>query len=327
MAYSTGSASGAHDLLDKFRSFLLANSWTVNKYEAVGSGFRLHVNKGAVYLNFRSYQAENISAANSIMNTAISVSCYGFGGYISQGYNGSLAWNAQAGAPINPSGGQIQGGFAVQIETTCNYHFFAYPDSDEVYLVVEFLPTKYQLFSAGTIRKYTSGAVGGEWVSFPTRSPLSNYNLPHSFGMGHYGSGSMVPFRACEFSYAIEAVSTYIRANVDGIDGWAYESYTTPIPSLLTAVSQNVWSFDYPDESLSPLMWNPPLTPCVVMIQRTGQAEYSPFGEIRNFRRLIITQYQPGEEFSLGSDTWKVFPLFQKGGYSSSHGFALKKVS
>ena len=50
MAYESGSASNATDLLDKLRVFLVAQGWTQNKWEAISGGYRLHLNKNSVFV-------------------------------------------------------------------------------------------------------------------------------------------------------------------------------------------------------------------------------------------------------------------------------------
>lgn len=57
---------------------------------------------------------------------------------------------------------------------------------------------------------------------------------------------------------------------------------------------------------------------------------YSPLGEVPNMRYINMTRFVAGQEFSLGSDTWKVFPWVKQGApvpHSGQHAFAYKKVA
>jgi hypothetical protein len=41
---------------------------------------------------------------------------------------------------------------------------------------------------------------------------------------------------------------------------------------------------------------------------------------------MDMTNYLPGDEFTIGSDTWKVFPWYTKGGIGYNRGIAYLKV-
>jgi hypothetical protein len=136
----------------------------------------------------------------------------------------------------------------------------------------------------------------------------------------------MIPFRAGDYTTAVNGVSSYIRVNVDDNDGHAAEGMSEPYAPMLAAVCQSAWDKQAIEQNSTPYLWQAPLMPYAIMIVRTAQIAVSPFGEIRNLRRLVITNFQPAEEFTLGSDIWKTFPLYQKGGYSAQLGYAIKKV-
>lgn len=55
-------------------------------------------------------------------------------------------------------------------------------------------------------------------------------------------------------------------------------------------------------------------------------------------RYLNIANFAPGQEITIGTDTWKVFPMLRKGvgtggnpagdiPYSDNHGYAFKKTA
>lgn len=327
MAYSTGSASSPNDLMDKFRSFLASNGWTINNFSTVGSGYRLHANRGSVYVNFRSFQAEAITANNFINGQTATVSQWGVAGYPSSGYSGSQLWNAQPGYPDYDS--RCRGGMMWELSGGIPaYHFFSYPDSDEIFMVIEFVAGRFQMLSFGTILKYTPSAFGGQWMSMPTSAPsylVSETNIDDG---SYRPAGSLIPFRAAEYASNKACCSCYIRANVDGHDGWAGEGAHGPYTTTpLACASQGAWDKGLVEATVSPYNWQTQMIPYALLISRDSAISYSPFGEIRNIRRLDISNYLPGEEFALGTDAWKTFPLYQKNGYSLTRGFALKKVA
>jgi hypothetical protein len=80
------------------------------------------------------------------------------------------------------------------------------------------------------------------------------------------------------------------------------------------------------DYSPNPLNGVGLLLPNIVSVNRNSEF-LSPVGVVPGMRYMDMTLYQPGEEFSLGPDTWKVFPWYQKGGRSWQRGIAYKKVT
>ncbi len=327
MAYSTGSAANPNDLLDKFRAFLSANGWSINNFSTIGSGNRLHANKGSVYVNFRSYQAEVNTTANFINGYTTTVNDWGIAGYPSDGYSGASAWNRQPGYPDYSA--HCRGGCMPGLDGGIpTYHFFSYPDSDEVYMAVEFITGRFQMLSFGTIKKYTTSTFGGQWLSMPGVGPAISNNVQYTYGIDDYrGAASMLPFRSADYNGNPNCASSLIRVNIDNHNGWAFEgSHAANSPSPIACASQGAWDKTLVEATVSPYNWQTQLIPYALLISRDSAISYSPFGEIRNLRRLDISNYLPSEEFALGPDTWKTFPLYQKNGYSFTRGFALKKV-
>jgi len=124
MSYQTGSYVDANDLLDKIRLKCLEQGWTVNKYEAVGLGDRLHVSKGTVYINLRS-------TLNDSEFTNGRGDRYGIAGYLGTGYNGGLDWDDQPGNTYDTS--ILIGGFLYTNNGIGEFHIFTLSDTICVY--------------------------------------------------------------------------------------------------------------------------------------------------------------------------------------------------
>lgn len=320
MAYSSGTATSPNDLLDKLRIFLLANGWTVNLHTALGAGYRLHVNKGALFLNFRSIVAESLSSSLLVNAVGAATSDYAIAGYASTGFNAGSVWNDQPGGPKYSA--TMYGGFLSKLNGTIPaYHFFSYAGNDEIFAVIEFEPLKYQLLAFGTIAKYSGSALGGQWYSFPSQTLTAD----HGDGMYYYTAPPMLPFRGSAQSGSQLIGASAIKANVDGVDGWAIDAMYVVSPFQLAAATLEGWDREELDGSVSSIGWQNQLHSYPVYIVRGGLVALSPFGEILGMRRLNITNFQPAEELALGADTWKIFPLYQKNGYSAQQGYAIKK--
>lgn len=321
MAYETGSAAGPNDLLDKLRAFLLANGWTINSFITIGSGRRLHVTKGGVFANFRSYQNETLSSANDV-NGQTTAAFWGIGFNPSDGYNAANLWCQQPGYP-NYSG--AKGGYLNQMSSAIpTYHFFTYSDIDEVHVVVEFVTGRFMYLGFGQIALYNGAAFGGRWMG---GGGYSDSSLPLTSGFETSGSAECIPFRNSYYAGGTGSCSSFLRVNIDNHDGWAGGGrIASNSPSPLAAISAEYWDGDTLTATTSPFTWQTQLLPYMVGVVRSDTA-ISPFGEIKNLRRLDITNYLPAEEFALGPDTWKVFPLYQKAGWSQTKGFAVRKVA
>ena len=124
MSYQTGSYTDANDLLDKIRLKCIEQSWTVNKYEIDGLGYRLHVNKGSVYMNFRSTLNDTLFTAN-VGNR------YGIAMYLGTGYDGGEDWDMQPGNTYYS--GRLLGGFLYTNNGIGAFHIFTLPDAICVY--------------------------------------------------------------------------------------------------------------------------------------------------------------------------------------------------
>ena len=322
MAYETGSASSPSDLLDKLRAFLLTNGWTINSFITIGSGKRLHIQKGSCYYNFRAYHGETVSDVDDL-NSERTTNFWGIGGYPSDGYSGANNWNSQPGCPLY--GYYYRGGYANQLSSAIpTYHFFTYTDITEVHVVIEFVTGKFQHINFGDLQKYNPSALGGCWMSMPTSM---DSQLPHSYGQDFLTASSMVPFRGASYLGAGGYNSSAIRVNIDNHDGWAFEGSGDSISnSPIAAVGPHYYNQEFETATTSPYSWQTQLLPYVIGIVRSN-ASVSPFGEIKHLRELDITNYIEAEEIVLGPDTWKVFPLYQKGGYSLQRGIAIRKVA
>lgn len=327
MAYETGAASSANDLLDKWRLFCIAAGWTVNQWADVASGKRLHLSKGSLFANLRSYEAaSDLDGLNG----------YGAGGpwsavglNMSDAYSGALPVFDQVGAPT--SGGYRRGGFLAGLTSAIPaYHFFSYSDSDDVLAVVEYRTGRFQLMGFGSLAKFSTGAAGGAWFSAPSVSPDVPYFEGSGYGPDSYNQNELIPFRrgyitGGGYMPGGGNASSFLRCNVDSNNTWAGSARTaTESLTALAALGQAYYDEDLRGYTPSSTGWQTSLLRQTVYVVRADQFA-SPYGEIRHMRRLEMTNYIPGEEFTLGSDTWKVFPYYQKGGATEQRGYALRK--
>ena len=333
MAYETGASTGPNDLLDKLRLFAIAQGWTVNRWTTVGSGRELCLSKGAAYYNMRSYQNETV-----IVNGSSSTLRYGISINGSDGFASGNAWDRQPGYPVRPSGtaGSDQGHGYVPFVTSTgpfpSYYLFA-PDSKTIYLEVEVTTGTFQRMGFGTLDLFNSATPGGGRFFYATggTGTVTNSTTSTSWLGAEIDNSSYaleeVPFRATDYSGTANQCGSFVRAAFDSFDGWCGSAVQASSTNMAQACQGGgVHDKIIRDSSPNPMNGVGILTPNVVSVNRANEYLH-PVGVVPGMRYMDMTNYLPGDEFTLGSDTWKVFPWYQKGGRSFQRGIAYKKVT
>lgn len=330
MAYETGSATGPNDVLTKLRDFAAAQGWTVNRDVAAGSGRELCLSKDAAYFNLRSYQNENVT-----INGSGSAGRYGIAINGSDGYDGGSNWDRQPGYPLRRSSSGGDQGHAnlplpIYFGPFPSYHLFA-PDSKTVYLELEVASNIFQRLGFGSLDLFNPSAPGGGRFFYAT----GGGHPSTSTGYGWLGSEidntsfalEEVPFRGADINTTNDQCGSFLRAAFDSFDNWCGSGLTST-RSYQPQSCQGGGCHDkvLRDYSPNPLNGVGILLPNIVSVVR-GNEYLNPVGIVPGMRYMDMTLYQPGEEFSLGTDVWKVFPWYQKGGRSWQRGIAYKKVT
>lgn len=333
MAYQTGTSTGANDLLDKLRLFAIAQGWTANRWVTAGSGQELCLSKGGAYFNFRSYQNETVFMRGSNYSNKYGIAMNG-----SDGYAGGAAWDRQAGYPIRTGGiaGSDQCSAYMPFVTSQGpfvaYHLFA-PDSKTIYLELEITTGCFLRLGFGTLDLFNSGSAGGGRFFYApggdasvTNSASSSTWLGTDIDNSSYALEE-VPFRLADYAGSDIKVGSFLRAAFDSFDNWCSSgrvgsSSVTPQSCQGGGVHDKILR----DSSPNPMNGIGILTPNIVSVNRANEYLH-PVGLIPGIRFMDMTNYLPGDEFTIGTDTWKVFPWYNKGGRSYQRGIAYKKVT
>ncbi len=349
MSYQTGVATDPDDLLDKLRLFLIAEGWTVDGWAAdtytrytysgmnPGNGYRLHVHKGSAYFNFRScirntpfYTVVSDSVANGAGYYAHEVTGIAMNG--STGYNGSLAWYEQPGAPQRAGTGGFYGVAVTRVPTSGIPAYIFFTVGQTVGVVVEIATNEFQWLLFGTLAKAGSYTGGMFYTgSNPGYAPETAYLESDAYGKG--------PFENPGATYYART-GVYLDG-VDGYTGWRLDvsSYLSAKENLLGPLAAGAL------ESTSGAGWNGslltallakepnalngnvallPLYHCVG--RSSGMVTYVGYPE--GLAAVRMDYVNPKDEITLGSDTWVLLASLKKGtGYSNQNlGLAVKKV-
>ena len=333
MAYETGTSSSVVDLLDKFRLFAIAQGWTANRWATVGSGRELCIQKGAAYFNFRAWNNETMLVNGSSQGSKYGITLNG-----SDGYSGAAAWDRQPGYPVlgSTSGGdQAHVLFPLVITTGPfpAYHFFA-PDSKTLFAEVEISTGIFLRFGCGSLDLFNPAAPGGGRFCYSTGGAHVTKSTATSSWLGTDADNAnyameLVPFRGADYASNNSSYSfgSMVRAAFGSFDNWAGSGRTVTTAGLQMACQGGgVHDKVLRDYSPNPLNGIGLLLPNIVSLN-IGDEYLSPIGVIPGMRFMDMTNYLPGDEFTIGSDTWKVFPWYAKGGIGYNRGIAYLKVA
>lgn len=331
MAYETGTAGSAPDLLDKFAAFAAAQGWTINRNIVAGTGRELCIAKGAAYFNFRAYQNETMIVNGSSGSGKYGVSLNG-----SDGYATGNAWDRQPGYPLRGSvSGGDQGHAMMPLVTTTGpfpaYHFFA-PDTKSLYCELEATAGVFLRFGCGSLDLLNPAAPGGGRFFYATGGKHVTNGTAYYDWLGNDMDNSgyaleLVPFRSADVMATSNGMQgSMVRAAFGSFDNWA-GSGISPSTGYQGMVCQGGGCHDkvLRDYSPSPLNGIGLLLPNIVSLNIGGEF-LSPIGVVPGIRYMDMSYYLPGDEFTLGADTWKVFPWYQKGGLSANRGIAYLKA-
>lgn len=329
MAYQTGTATSAADLLDKFRLFAEAQGWTTNRNAAAGLGREVCISRSGAFFNFRAFQGETM-----IVNGSSAASKFGILLNGSDGYDSGLAWDRQPGFPVrNSSSNGDQGHVLMPLVFSTGpflaHHFFA-PTPGCLYCELEADSGIFMRFGCGSLELLNPAAPGGGRFFYATGgSHVTNSTSTGWLSSDAQNSTSaleLVPFRAADIGSSPALSGSMVRAAFGSFNGWA-NSGRGIHSSLQAMVCQGGGCHDrvLRDYSPSPLNGVGVLLPNIVALN-VGDEFLAPIGVVPGMRYMDMTGYLPGDEFSLGGDTWKVFPWYQKGGHSYQLGIALLKA-
>lgn len=328
MAYSTSTATDLADLLSDLMTFATANGWTQDLLDTVNGELALH--RSNVYVSMRW-----------IVGTPLALSVHQALGYTGgndggehpddsgNGYNGVTA----------KSNGLLDDERSVPDigDGPFTYHFF---ESDTyLHVAVEISSGVWRHFGFGVLNPKRGDWTGGE------------YCYAH-----HHASNSLtstVNQNLLDGLFLSTTDSVKRRAatlHAEGLPGepgaskwgqiWGNKSATTTEPDDSAGEDKVTLQGGY---KAGPIAQHfgfvaagttsglVPMYPLAIFYLRASSAEVYLLGFVPDVRGVNISNFSPGQEITVGSDTWVVFPDSQKatsgGNASFNRGIAYKKVT
>tara|TARA_R110002153_G_scaffold104852_1_gene242993 strand:- start:9004 stop:10017 length:1014 start_codon:yes stop_codon:yes gene_type:complete len=336
MAYQTGSATDLGDLLTKLDTFMVANGWTQDDFDDgatdAAQGFA-QWNKGNVHVGVK--WVANAPGNMSIHQALGNAGAVFPGAHTDDSGNG---YNAAFGADVNLDDERCVND--IGDGPFFSYHFFE-QDSGPAYVhvVVEIESETFRHFGWGTLEKFNDWT-GGEYC------------------YGHFadeGVNSSAVDTAANVPFDGVATSTSpLRATTIHVEGFAHQGASEKWMLHLGGATVDSASFNdtagnakrvtFGGNRGGPMAFpmgqhradistgHIPLYPWTIMARDfTSQFAYL-LGNVPDVRGIDIFNFAPGQEVTIGSDVWIVFPQVRRTednivGRTYYAGTAYKKVT
>lgn len=319
-AYETGTATDQNDLLQKLATWLAAQGWTANMNAADSPGWRLHMNKGAFYINIRGFTGAE--AGSKTWQTTDATGYNGVALYLGTGYNGASAWRSQGGGPATSGSVPIGANVLINSGLITAYHFFDDGD-DNIVVVIEKGAGVFGAMGWGPSIEKAGTWTGGQY--FFGQMPGYYMNKPASFDTSSIGNGDAPFAQGCALTnnFSAQAATAWVRADVDTFTGkWisnatskTTDSYrgatgwygTTDVLGVTSTVDITVPSYNtFQANTLNPANGRGALLPINFYVTRAA-GYMSLLGRIPN---LFITRhtYSPAAVVSVGGVNYMAFP-------------------
>jgi hypothetical protein len=333
MSYQTGTITSPTDLLQKLATWVTSVGWTVDSSVADGTGWRLHIHKGGVYVNFKS--AISSSSASEQFDNYAYTPFSGVELYVGTGYNGANNWKTQPGGPIVNGGSYTLGvGSPMPPGSSVAYHFFSDETDDNFIIVMERTANIFTHFGWGTgVVKfgvwtggpYFFGAFNGRHVgyTYTDTSPGRLYSV------------------ACPF--VMDDMQGYVRADVDaftskwigcnqhtvtGYGGYTGKNGNANISTAARTTAVNASGFHV--RRITSSLSGQSLLVSIYLSADRDAGGFSYLGRVPNIflTNACAMGFTPSSIYTWGGDEYMVFPG-PDAAYGTNwdhYGFAVKKV-
>lgn len=310
MAYQLTNATSVEDLLNKIAAFAVIAGWTERRNTLAAGVRTVTLQKSGDNINFWTPSTSELRVRGAV------------------GYDSGAAANAQPDQAVSNAICNLGTGPFSNV-----FMFAGNSPAEYVHVVVEIASGIFREISFGELVKFGTFTGGTffdavNWQS-GTQADSTFSNSHHRlFDNGTDSNG---------------AGGGGVRCDVDGNANYfapfrAKTLYATPVASggVGSANSSTLGEtgdrlINFATRSINNLTGNTPLQPITVRVERADNY-WSNIGEVPGIRFVNMERFNPGDEFTIGSDVWKVFPWIRKAyvgadqPYSGNYAFAFLKV-
>lgn len=333
MAYQTGTASSLADYAQIVHDFAVAQGWTSNIYSSTNRW--MAINNGTSFLQFRWDNANAIAMACSraFVNTSTAPGNHTDDDNLLQ-LDASAPYDAAIAVPSNVAFGrrQIRPGSNGPFTS---YHLFSPGTTQYIHAILEASPGVFHHMSFGQINKV------GTWTggSYGTTDGSEGSAYPNGSGGVLFGGGAGVN------GYATFSLHAEGLPDQDPSGKWMISQSSTvttgsnpcgndragnPRGIAYGGTNWNSLNSRLIGLRASLLTGFVPLHPIPILRRHnigTTDARYIVLGYAPDIYLVQMANLEVGQEFTIGSNTYKVFPARQKGSaFSKNMGWAYRKV-
>lgn len=323
MAYQLTTATSLDDILNTIATFATGLGWTVNRNNTFTSGSNtrriLTISRAGVdYAHF----ASELSTTKLTLHTMRSVGISTGVDLLSQPNRSTYSWtNLLSAGPY------------------VNFWLFGESGSNPyIHCVIEHASGRYRHFGIGELIKkgtwtggsYCYGTFWSQSASFVSQIGSANHYCPFDeLVLSSSGNNGSIRCDECDApANNISGVdnrylpydSSYSRSSMTGPRGNNANSF----PYVFDAMGLQDYVFSNYNQRSHLIHYSHFIT--------AASGYYRFIGEPPAIRAANINPFQAGEEFTVGSDTWKIFPLIRKGVFANAEmsdylAIAYKKVA
>lgn len=336
MAYSTGSGGNVGALFAAIRDFAVAQGWTKSGEGTSATGGYLFLEKGVCHMSAQYYTNWTSNNAYDDNGNQITVNNYGLRAVVNSSINPALTtyW----GHPGYPLAGELNldNYYATTVKDLTGplvaWHLFSDVDGNYIHAAINTQADRWVHFGFGNADKGAMTHSGAAYVtgtnnpwfrdsnnSDPTNENAYTYNMPRHHNAPFAGTDSIyyIPDALTADFYPFAAMNRWNGTDHVCIVNSTLITYNKPqlFPStgfgsamLDATIAANTpsWSGQLPMHG-SPLL-----------VRLYDSSKYCIVGMFPDVRLLNMEGLLPGSEITLGTDTWKVFPITRQNSWSAT---------
>lgn len=338
MSYTNQTTTNLADLISKLNTFLSGTPGWTTHHNAAGGEFAARKTAAGVDIGFASQW--DTGSPNSL----------GIYQFYNAAYNSGLSPWAQTNDSGNGAASTSEASLIASrsvVITNTPVQFWCFEDDNYFHVVVQVDADEYAHFGAGVLDKFND-YTGGEYVyghrnSSGTSAPALSINstvlldgilASSSPGNETYAATIHLEGLANQVAsgkYAV-CMGNHGSANL-GNDRQAAPKARLHVNGGFRAGFFPFLFGQFPGSVQRGLLPMYPITP--VYWDRTTDHFHGPLGMLKDVRGLNIRDFAAGDEVTIGSDTWTVFPTAKKAltdagtgaGFTEYQGIAYKKVT
>lgn len=323
MAYQTGTASSIEDLMQQLHDFAVANGWTSDIMSTTNDW--MAINNGSVFVQFRWDNTNSFACFHSRGFSGTGVAP---GNHTGDDGCGTVDATAPYNATITTGRRVADIGAGPFVA----YHFFTNGTTQYIHCVLEFSAGQFAHWSFGTIDKIGTWTGGEYCVAHSQRSTTYSNNVMMFGSIG----GSTTTDANRNGSLHIEGMP-----NQSGGMRWLlFSTQTSSIGNDRAGNARitspggwrdyNPWLSAFGYVRASELNGFLPLIPVPIWWRDITPApdQYMLLGFAPGLYLIQMANFNPGDEFTIGTDTFKVFPPVRKSTSQDSlfAGVAYRKI-